>query len=246
MIGAWITAVRRRLGLLFRRVVAWPQPGFVDFGSFGRTTPVSSRFGLDRGRPLDRFYIEEFVSAHAALVRGRVLEFGDDAYTRRFGGSAVAKSDVIHPAAGHPGATIAGDLVSGLGIPDGAFDCIVCTQVLQFVFDLPSAVRSLHRALAPGGVLLGTVPVVSMASPTDAAEFGEFWRITSQGMRRLLEADFEPASIDVRAFGNVLSAVGFLHGLAAEEIPKDCLQRSDPTHEVLVAFVARKATAQPL
>lgn len=240
MAGAFLTALRRRLGLLFRKAVAWPPPGAVRFGSFGRTTPVSSRFGLDRGKPLDRFYIEEFLEARAADVRGRVLEFGDDAYTRRFGGGRVTRSDVVHPAPGHPGATLRGDLVNGAGVPEAAFDCILCTQVLHFLFDVRAAVRTLSRALVPGGVLLGTVPAVSMRSPTDAAEFGEFWRITSEGMRRLLVEAFPADAVEVEAFGNVLAAVAFLHGLGATEIPAEDLRRADPAFEVVVAFRARR------
>ena len=35
---------------------------------------------------MDRHYIERFLAQHAVDVQGRVLEVGDDAYTRRFGG----------------------------------------------------------------------------------------------------------------------------------------------------------------
>lgn len=61
-----------------------------------------------RGQPVDRHYIERFLSAHASDVRGAVLEVGDNEYTRRFGGERVTTSDVLHVETGHPGATMAG------------------------------------------------------------------------------------------------------------------------------------------
>ena len=57
--------------------------------------PLSRRFGLDRGRPVDRVFIERFLERHADDVRGRVLEVYEPAYTERFGGDSVTKSDVV-------------------------------------------------------------------------------------------------------------------------------------------------------
>ena len=41
------------------------------------TKPVSDHWGWDRGTPVDRYYIEQFLAEHAADVRGRVLEVKD-------------------------------------------------------------------------------------------------------------------------------------------------------------------------
>src|SRR5690349_21130910 len=48
--------------------------------------PVSRNFGFDRGLPIDRFYIEQFLAAEAGAIQGNVLEIEHDLYTRRFGG----------------------------------------------------------------------------------------------------------------------------------------------------------------
>ena len=43
-----------------------PPVGKVDFGSLRRLNPVSTMFGYDRGRPIDRYYIEEdFLARHS-------------------------------------------------------------------------------------------------------------------------------------------------------------------------------------
>jgi len=67
----------------------------MDFARLRSVTPLSRGFGSDRGRPIDRHYIEGFLARHATDVRGRVLEFGDDAYTRRFGADRDCDYEVI-------------------------------------------------------------------------------------------------------------------------------------------------------
>ena len=58
----------------------------VRFGDLRRLSPFSRQFGFDRGQPIDRYYVESFLQEHASSIRGRVLEIGDDFYSRQFGG----------------------------------------------------------------------------------------------------------------------------------------------------------------
>ena len=55
------------------------------FGMLRRVTPISTKWGFDRGLPIDRHYIENFLAVNADDIRGGVLEIGDNSYTRRFG-----------------------------------------------------------------------------------------------------------------------------------------------------------------
>src|ERR1041384_1893415 len=87
-------AALRRLKRGWSRMTRWPPVGKVGFGSLRRTTPISGEFGLDRGEPVDRYYVEKFLERHAEDIRGRVLEIGDDRYTKKFGASRVIGSDV--------------------------------------------------------------------------------------------------------------------------------------------------------
>jgi glycosyltransferase involved in cell wall biosynthesis len=227
--------LRSWVGLLTHGAHHRPPPGWAHMGSLRRTDPVSQFFGFDRGQPVDRFYIEQFLDAHRADIRARVLEIGDAAYTHRFGGERVTQSDVLHARPGNPEATIVGDLCTGEGIPDAGFDCIILTQVLPFVWDVPAALTTVHRALRPGGVLLATVPGISQISRHDAERWGDFWRFTSQSMRRLLEQVFEPRNIRLDIFGNALSATAFLQGLAAHELRPRELTDRHPDYEVIIA-----------
>ena len=237
--------VRSWVGLLLHGSRRAPPPGWAHMGSLRRTSPISQFFGFDRGRPVDRYYIERFLAAHRADIRGRVLEVGDSAYTRRFGGDRVLQSDVLHARPGNPEATLVGDLCSGEGIPEGAFDCIVLTQVLPFVWDVPAAIRTAARALKPGGTLLVTAPGISQISRHDADRWGDFWRFTSQSIRRLFEAEFPTEHLDLTVFGNALSATAFLHGIATQELRARELDESHPDYEVIICVRAVRAPSSP-
>jgi hypothetical protein len=68
--------------------------------------------------------------------------------------------------------------------------------------------------------------------------WGEYWRFTTQSIERLLARAFPPANVRAVSYGNVLSAVAFLHGLAADELTADELDYDDPDFEVLIAVRA--------
>ena len=53
--------------------------------SVQRLQPLPRRFGQDRGRPIDRVYIERFLQEHAADLRGRGVEIYEPTYLERFG-----------------------------------------------------------------------------------------------------------------------------------------------------------------
>src|SRR5262252_3366041 len=102
---------------------------------------------------------------NSADIRGRVLEIGDNAYTLRFGGAQVRQSDILHVDASNPRATFVGDLSRPNALPEAAFDCIVLTQTLQYLYDMRAAVATLHGAMKLGGVLLLTAPGISQLDP---------------------------------------------------------------------------------
>jgi SAM-dependent methyltransferase len=207
-----------------------------------RTQPVSRKFGLDRGTPVDRVWIEALLRSESHRIRGSVLEIGDPGYTRRFG-THVTESHVLHATGEAPDATIVGDLASGEGVPDAAFDCIVLTQTLPFVYDVAGAVATCRRALRPGGSVLATLPGISQVSRYDMDRWGDFWRFTDLSARRLFETAFEGDRVAVRTHGCVGSACAFLHGLAAEELDSALLEAVDPDYQVLVTVVATTAPA---
>ena len=219
-----------------RRDEAHVPVGTVDFGHFRRLIPISKEWGFDRGLPVDRYYIERFLQRHAVSIRGRVLEVGDNAYTRRFGGDRVTNSDVLNLNAS-PGTTIQADLASAPHIPSDSFDCIIFTQTLQYFYDLRSAVATLHRTLRPDGVLLATFPGITHTQ--DGAQHW-CWSLTPNSARRLFGEVFPPEAVQVEGYGNVLAAISFLHGVAAEELKSWELDFRYPAFDVTIALRASK------
>ena len=228
---------RVRRTLREQHLTVWPPVGRVRFGSLRRTAPISREFGYDRGLPIDRHYIERFLAEHARDVRGVALEFQDDAYLRRFGGDEVTAVDVLNVEPDYPGTTIAADIAVADGLPTDRFDCIVCTQVLQLVYDLYGAVRNLRSMLRPGGVLLATVPTITRITREPGA-WEDHWRMTSASARRLFGDVFGPDSVDVQWFGNPLAAIAFLMGLAAEDLKGRELEVRQPEYELVVCVRA--------
>lgn len=234
--------VRRRLELMSelgrsRGAASRPVSGRIDWGDLRRVDPLSRLWGLDRGQPVDRHYIELHLEEHAADVRGRVLEICDDGYTRRFGGDRVTRSEILDIDPANPRATIVADLRRADAVPTASFDCIILTQVLQLIFDLDAAVAECRRMLAAGGVLLATLPCVSKIALEQGPD-GDRWRFTEEGARRLFAKAFPAAGLRVRSHGNVRVRVAFLLGLAAHEVPREVWGEHDPTAPLLVSVRA--------
>jgi SAM-dependent methyltransferase len=212
----------------------------VNWGELRRLTPMSNVWGLDRGRPLDRYYIENFLMRNGADISGRVLEVKDNGYTNRFG-VGVAQADVLDINATNQAATIVADLTTGVGIPSDTFDCFVFTQTLHIIYDIQSVLSNAYRLLKPGGVLLCTVPSVSRVNYEDGGlENGDFWRFTGAAVRRLFGDVFSPECCRVDGFGNVLTCIAFLHGLSPDELTNEELDFVDPWFPLIFCIRAVK------
>lgn len=217
--------------------------GWVNFGDLRRLTPINDNFGFDRGKPIDRYYTEQFLARQVDDIQGRVLEIGNNTYTRQFGGTRVSKSDVMHVLENNPQTTIIGDLTCADHIPSNSFDCIIATQALPFIYDVQSAVRTLHRILKPGGVLLVTTAGISQVNPTDMELWGDYWRFTKRSARLLFETIFPSDQITVEAHGNVFTTMAFLHGMSLSEVQQQELDQHDPDYEMLITIRAVKLEA---
>ena len=232
----WVGRQQRKYNLHLVRV------GSINFGDLYRTSPVSPIFGIDRGFPIERYYIERFLDRYRGDVRGRCLEMGDPFYINKFGDGQVTQPDVMHYVEGNPEATIIGDLTNADHIPSDAFDCIIFPQARQMIYDMPAALRTLHRILKPGGVLLLTSHGISkIGRRLGRDSWGEYWHITTQSAERLFEDTFPGADVTVGSYGNVLSACCALHGIVSEELDAEDLDVLDPDFEVIVTVRAKKA-----
>ena len=249
-------ALRPPRRLLARTTGRSPAPGSVNLGDRRGVAPTSRHYGMDRGLPVDRYYVEDFLRRHGGSsgygggdIQGHVLEVGGDDYARRFGGwtgapdgdSAITALDVLHADASNPIATIVGDLATGAGIPEDSFDCVICTQTLHVIYEVEAAIATLQRMLKPGGVALVTIPGITQTCRPDRDLWGDYWRFTTLSARRLFESAFAPEGVRVEAYGNVLAASAFLYGLAAEELRREELEPRDPDYEMLIAVRSQRS-----
>lgn len=215
-----------------------PHLGAINFGDFARTRPISVDFGWDRGTPVDRVYLERFLHANGADIRGRALEIGDASYCRQFG-TGVTRQDVLHVDPTNRHATVIGDLSQPDVLEPDSFDCLLITQTLHLIFDMAQAAAQLHRALAPGGVLLLTVPGIT---PVDRHEWKNswYWSLTAAAVHRLFAPLFGAENLRIETYGNVYAATCFLQGLAAEEVNRAKLGHRDEAFPVVVAMRGQK------
>jgi SAM-dependent methyltransferase len=199
---------------------------------------LSDSWGYDRGTPIDRYYIERFLERHRRDICGRVLEIKDSTYTDRFG-VGVEQRDVLDVNPSNPRATFVADLAGADAIPSNLFDSFMLTQTLQFVYDTRACLRHAHRILRPGGVLLVTVPSISRVAPRYGLQ-SDYWRFTPASCTALFGDEFGQGQVTVEAYGNVLTAVAFLTGMASEELSNRELDTNDPYFPIIVTIRAVK------
>jgi hypothetical protein len=210
----------------------------VSWGTLRRTSPFSDHYGYDRGQPVDRFYIDRFLEDQRSAIRGEVLEVGDAEYTRRFGGDRVTRRHVVDIDSGQREATLIADLCAPGSLPASRFDCVIVTQTLQLLAEQTTALQNLWASLRSGGALLVTVPCISRIERKTPAT--DLWRYTPKGLELLIARSCPDANIVSEGRGNVLAAVAFLMGLAAQDLSESELLEEDPFFPLLVCATVTK------
>ncbi len=203
------------------------------------TEPVSQIFGLDRGTPIDRYYIEKFLFENRSYIKGHVLEIAESVYSRKFG-TNVQSFEVLHYNNENPQATIIGDLTKKETLPEQEIDCFICTQTFQFIYNFKEAIEGAYYLLKQGGVLLTTLAGISQISRYDMDRWGDYWRFTTLSATRIFEEAFGTGHVKVECFGNVLSTVAFLEGIGVEELSEQELDHKDENYQMLITVVAQK------
>jgi SAM-dependent methyltransferase len=86
-------------------------------------------------------------------------------------------------------------------VESGAFDSVLCTQVLEHVADIDLVVREIRRVLKPGGMLVVSVPFAynEHGGPDD------YRRLSIYGVRELFAPDYE--ILEIKTQGRVGSSL---------------------------------------
>lgn len=176
-------------------------------GEERRNPPMSSPTWAVRA-PLAAWLQEQ---ASAGADGYRVLDVGCGAkpYYPYFAGRAseYVGVDVVE----NPVAELRGP-VEALPVPDGSFDLVLCTQVLEHADDPVQAVKELRRVTAPGGRVLASTHGVQWYHPSPQ----DYWRWTHAGLRRLFEENADWESVDVRPGAGTASCLAMLVGAYVE------------------------------
>jgi SAM-dependent methyltransferase len=196
--------------------------------------PLSRKFGFDRGTPIDRFWIESFLSTNKDLIRGDCLEVGDNRYTKKYGHS-IGVSDILDINPRNKKATVISDIRNLKNVKSKSYDTIILTHVLGMVDDYNSAISECRRVLKRRGCLLVTVcSFGSLASGKDM----NFWRFTEASARYVFSKYF--SDIHITSYGNVLTGQAFWVGLSQEELTQEELTYNDPFYPCVIGIVAIK------
>jgi len=90
-------------------------------------------------------------------------------------------------------------VAEALPFPDGQFDLVICTQVLEYLPEPARAVGEIRRVLRTGGSALISAPSVFVRDCDQ-----EYWRFLREGLRYLLR-DF--AAVEVIPEGNSVAGL---------------------------------------
>lgn len=205
--------------------------GWIHFGELRKLAPARDYWGENRGNSIDTYYIDKFLKANSKYIKGTVLEIGSNLYAYKYGRENVIRSNILKIADGNIG--------FAPETSQNAYDCIILTQTLQFVYNLPQIIEILYRLLKPSGVILATMPGIRPDSNEKSSEKW-YWNFTSSSASRLFGEQFTNENLEIACFGNSLSAMSLLHGLASEDLTQEELDYFDNRYEVLIAVRAAK------
>jgi hypothetical protein len=212
-----------------------------NWNNLRKTKPISNDYGWSRGKPIDRFYIEKFLDTNKKLIKGACGEISEARYFKKYDNNLVTSFKIFDIDASNKLAEIHGNLEDISKIPEKVFDCFICTQVLNFIYDFSTSVESLHKMLKPEGVLLLTVAGPSShISEYDMLRWGDYWRFTEQSILKVCEKAFGENNVEVKSYGNVLTATSMLQGISSEELTNDEINYYDPIYPILITVVAKK------
>lgn len=185
---------------------------------------------------LARRALRREVASMANGISGTVLDVGCGiapyreyfAHTRYFG------VDRVHGSVFGSARTGADILFDGNHLPfaDACIDAVLCSQVLEHVFEPRAFLAEIHRVLRPGGTLLLTVPFVwdEHEQPYDYARYSSF------GLRHLASA----CGYDVQVARRTLADASLFSQLWLAYCHK--VMRRSPLHPLLTQILIALAS----
>lgn len=219
----------------------------VTLGDLNTIRPVSDAFGCDRGKAIDRYYIEKFLYKNRRSIKGNVLEVSEDTYSIQFGERGAKThilqyNDNLDLRNASKSKIVIGDLTRRETLSEKEFDCFICTQTLNFIFDVETAIKNMHFLLQDGGTVLATVAGISQLSMADYDQWGDFYRFTDMAIKKHFERVFGVGNVEVYPYGNLATTMAFLQGYALEDLHDcaDIFKKNDHRYAQVIGVKAVK------
>lgn len=129
---------------------------------------------------LEKFAHHRLLKRHAAVLTGKLLDAGCG--HRPYADLIPCQTYVGMEVSTKKRPTVVGSVLQ-IPFAAGAFDSLLCLEVIEHVPEPARALAELHRVLKPGGHLYLTTPQMWYAH----YEPHDFFRYTNHGLRHLLE-----------------------------------------------------------
>lgn len=213
----------------------------IHFIDINRLKPISNTFGFDRGTPIDRYYIEKFLNSNKESIKGSILEVSENTYSNKYHSGNNDTLNILCFDKDNSGSSIICDLSKPDSIPENYSDCFICTQTLNFIYDIDNAIFSCHKVLKNNGVFLGTVGGLSQISKYDMERWGDYWRFTNLSIKKLFEKHFGTGNVETYVFGNLTSSICLLQGISINDLPTlKILEEIDNRYQIIIGIKATK------
>jgi SAM-dependent methyltransferase len=190
-------------------------PGFVGGDRGDRTRPKpSSRVYWHLSLLFDR--MRSIVESETFTGGDRLLDYGcgNKPYQALFAGKVRQYLGADLP--GNADADIAITPQGKVPVDDGAFDCVLSSQVLEHTSDPGLYLAEAFRVLRPGGFLILSTPEIWIYHPDPI----DYWRWTIDGIQhQIREAGFDVVAIK-GVFGAESSALQLWQDATVERLPK--------------------------
>ena len=206
-------------------------------GILMQSAPVDGNNGGNRGTTISRYYIKRFLDYATSSITVpesiSTFEVGDLRYSEEY--YPKASHSMLDYKKGQ-------DLTKTDTLQENRYDIFLCTQVYNFLFDVPAAIKGSYYVLKEGGYLLCTVVGnISQVIQGDMDDYGDYWRFTYLGIQRLMEQVFDTDKIETISYGNAMATTAYMHGMCVEDLPrKELLDELDPEYALVIGIIARK------
>ncbi len=210
-----------------------PAKNCIDWGDLKKIVPICQAFGLTRGTPVDRYYLNKFIAETRTQIVGKVLEVGGTPQDRAFYDINPGTSYHILNLEAGPEVDTLGDVHDVNVIKPESFDTAIVFNVLEHCYAPWIAVENIYTWLKPGGKCFAMVP---SAIRLHAIPF-DYWRPLPDAFNWMLR-NFSQHKLYI--YGNPITAIASYHGIAAEEITTEELDAFHPDYPVAICIVAEK------